>query len=698
MTGGPFKRSRRVPMNDDLQTLSKLFTEKLFRIPDYQRGYAWTGTQLNDYWSDLNQIGEDGNHYTGVLTLEIVPKDIVSSWSDDQWIIKSKSFDPFYVVDGQQRLTTSIILIQCITDMLPNKDDSLNYTTKSEIQKKYLFDTRDGGISRSYIFGYEKDNPSYEYLKTEIFGELSASDRKEETVYTNNLLNAKEFFREKLTGLNKEELEEIYIKVTQKLLFNIFSISDEVDVCVAFETMNNRGKALSYLELLKNRLIYLSTKLNVDETEAYELRKTINECWKTIYHNLGRNKSQPLDDDFFLRCHHFLNFVESIPANAENDERAKKGRQIVRAIESPEYKNLLNEIFTFGSIVDERKNSSEADREILDRINTYSISLQNSVKMWFHIHNPKSSLDTNDFNFWLSKLNKISSPAVYPALLSIMLSCKSNDERVKVFSSLERMIFLDRLSISYYSSTPISPDILSKAIDLYKGKATSEEIIKIADARSDLVANSEWGKKQIKEAMKSRNFYTWKAIHYLLFEHNLYLQLNSKTSREKIDWPSFADSIDDYRSVEHIYPQTARGRYWVENFKNLSASQRELLKNVIGNLLPLSKPKNSSLSNLPYPEKVRGRTHTIGYSYGSYAENEVTVLYEHWTPQTILDRSLRLLDFIGERWKINFGKDSDKIEMLGLGFVKPNSRLSTRHATLNEHSSNKKPTRARSST
>ena len=42
-------------------------------------------------------------------------------------------------------------------------------------------------------------------------------------------------------------------------MFNIHEIADDYDVFVAFETMNNRGKKLTNLELLKNRLIYLTT-------------------------------------------------------------------------------------------------------------------------------------------------------------------------------------------------------------------------------------------------------------------------------------------------------------------------------------------------------------------------------------------------------------------------------------------------------
>lgn len=55
-------------MQTELISLSKAFTENLFRIPDYQRGYSWGEKQLKEFWSDLDQLEEGKNHYTGVLT------------------------------------------------------------------------------------------------------------------------------------------------------------------------------------------------------------------------------------------------------------------------------------------------------------------------------------------------------------------------------------------------------------------------------------------------------------------------------------------------------------------------------------------------------------------------------------------------------------------------------------------------------
>jgi uncharacterized protein with ParB-like and HNH nuclease domain len=61
-------------MDSQLQSISKIFTEKIFRIPDYQRGYAWTNKQLKDFWADILLLEEGKNHYVGVLTLEGVQK------------------------------------------------------------------------------------------------------------------------------------------------------------------------------------------------------------------------------------------------------------------------------------------------------------------------------------------------------------------------------------------------------------------------------------------------------------------------------------------------------------------------------------------------------------------------------------------------------------------------------------------------
>ncbi|MFH1070530.1 MAG: DUF262 domain-containing protein [Candidatus Glassbacteria bacterium] len=652
-------------MDTQLLTLSKIFTERLFRIPDYQRGYAWTEKQLKDFWTDIQQLESGRNHYTGVLTLESVPEDVYRQWDDDYWIVKAKSFQPYFVVDGQQRLTTAIILIQVILEHLPD-GEKLNYTEKADIQRKFIFDSKDDGISRSYVFGYEKDNPSYEFLKTKVFYERSSTATSQETVYTLNLTQAKQYFSDLVAALSRNQLETLYRKVTQHLLFNIFTITEDVDVCVAFETMNNRGKPLSYLELLKNRLIYLSLKFSALDFERGKLRRAINDCWKAIYHNLGKNKENPLDDDRFLLTHYVIYF----------------GKEIVdeSAIEDPiRYRRLYHEDYA-SDLLEKRfipKNvTSDAAPDVrisLADVYRYVSSLQEAVETWYKMYNPFTSDFSLDIRIWLDKLNRIGMDPFQPLVLVFLQRVPDERKQIAFLQAVERHMFILSLVERYYHGYPylfeLSPNILQLAIDLSNIKITGEKVTRaISDATGSILKDANI-RKAIQARFRSEGFYEWQGIRYFLFEYNLDLQSRSKTERPKIFWPEFTEHKSDFVSIEHIYPQQARHQYWRDRFDGLTQNRRMTLKNSLGNLLPLSKPKNSSLSNRPCPEKVDGKgDQFVGYRYGCYAENEVAKV-SNWNPQAILERGLVMLSFMETRWGIELGDTKQKKHMLGLDFL-----------------------------
>ncbi len=223
--------------SNNLETLSELFNDKIFRIPDYQRGYAWGKLQINDFWSDLNNLDDKRIHYTGMITVE-------------------KKDEYYHIIDGQQRLTTIMILIKVILDNFDN-EDWIEDKEKSDYVKKFLFrKTGKEGKNIKVIFGYEKDNPSDCYFKTRILDleDTECYSVASETLYTKNLQFTKDLFIEKIEKLSKDDLEILFKKVIKQLKFNFYEIDDELDEFVTFETMNNRGKPLTTLELLKNRL------------------------------------------------------------------------------------------------------------------------------------------------------------------------------------------------------------------------------------------------------------------------------------------------------------------------------------------------------------------------------------------------------------------------------------------------------------
>jgi len=304
---------------NNLLSLDKIFISRMFRIPDYQRGYAWrVQKEVAEFWGDLCNLNGGHKHYTGMITLE--KTNDREDWGNVELLLK-QGFQQYYIVDGQQRITTSIILIKAIYDyLLKQLGDENEYISDRldvrlcQIREKYLKKGRES-LGMSYIFSYKESARSYHYfvqniLDEKIIGSVGHS------FYTLNIEKAKEFFDKELAKMSREEVVDLYQKLTQDLRFNLFEIdsqSAEYDIFATFETMNNRGKKLSNLELLKYRLLYLTTLYpdsafettdpNVAEEERWKLRAEINASWSEIYYQIGRNPEHPLDDDDFLKAH-----------------------------------------------------------------------------------------------------------------------------------------------------------------------------------------------------------------------------------------------------------------------------------------------------------------------------------------------------------------------------------------------------------
>ena len=70
-------------MESGLNNLRNLFARGIYRIPDYQRGYAWGNKEVEDFWEDLFNLAAERQHYGGVITLEEIPEDKVDKNETD---------------------------------------------------------------------------------------------------------------------------------------------------------------------------------------------------------------------------------------------------------------------------------------------------------------------------------------------------------------------------------------------------------------------------------------------------------------------------------------------------------------------------------------------------------------------------------------------------------------------------------------
>lgn len=631
-----------------LQSLSDICERRVLRIPDYQRGYAWSTQQLADFWEDILQLDIERVHYTGVITLESVPSYLWRKWEQDEWIIEGMGYRPFYVVDGQQRLTTSMILIQAIIESV-DEDSQLNYQSISNVRQRYVLYKADDGQRESFVFGYEKDNPSDEYLKTSIFGEHSHSNQYQETLYTQNLMTAKSYFKQQLSKLDHDEIAEVFKKLTQRLKFNLYEIDDEIDVFVTFETMNNRGKPLTSLELLKNRLIYLSTLFHGHDGREV-LRNKINSAWKTVYEFLGKNPENPLDENIFLRNHWTMYFKYT----------RNKGDDYINY--------LLNDKFTAKNITHPSKIE---DQVTIDEVSDYVESLQESIRHWFYIHNPYFYLPhytCEDNKLLLDRLQRLSFRAFRPLLLAAFVSKQSTENINALLTSAERYNFT-LFSLCHRRSNTGDSEFFGMARELLNGSQTMASVVGKIDEYVDYYYDPTRFQSYIAEKYElgRQGFFRWDGLRYFLFEYDQWLTNRGKQSTNKLQWTDLKAVKQDVVTIEHVFPQTATNDYWKTRFGDLNPKQIVSTTNSLGNLVPLSRAKNSSLQNDGFDLKKNNGS-GVGYYNGSAAENELAQ-YQEWTPESILKRGMDLLNFMEKRWDIVLGDDEFKSNLLHLDFL-----------------------------
>ena len=682
--------------------LDSIFEKKLLRVPDYQRGYAWQPEQLKDFWEDLINLPSGRKHYTGVLTLKEIPSADVADTEKEYWLVEDHSYRLFDIVDGQQRLTTFVVFLQAFVEFARSlaendgKSDSDIFVAGSlsvaNVQDNFLFKVNPRGDRfRTYKFGYTTDNPSHDYLRYRILGEPGGGSIQE-TFYTLNLWNAMRYFSEQLDELYLREglpgLEDLYKKLTQRFLLNEYIIQDEFDVFVAFETMNNRGKHLSALELLKNRLIYLTTLYDdreLDPAGHKSLRDSVNGAWKEVYHQLGRNKAEPLSDDLFLQAHWMMYFGYSQRTNYADF--------------------LLNRQFTPQKVHEKvereveleipRERSAEADFEESDpetedvaeepkmvpearlrpaEIRGYVDSLKESVVHWFDSHYPRMSASMSDEERqWVKRLNRVGITYFRPLVMAILKNERNEAERIKAFRRIERFIFLAFRMTSVRANYRRNV-YFNVARSLDRGEVSLSEIVQRLDSDLAYTFNEDGSFRTNdfynfldKRFRSGTGYYWWSGLRYLLYEYELSLLEESR--QKKVDWEDLLKPGRDRISIEHIYPQTETEE-WAEAFAAVQPEKRSNYNGSLGNLLLLSASINSSLQNDSFADKKsarydeKGNKLRNGYSDGSHSEIEVSRLDE-WGPDQIRERGLRLLRFMEDRWDFRI-RDEEREELLFL--------------------------------
>ncbi|GAA7506103.1 DUF262 domain-containing protein [Helicobacter pylori] len=588
----------------ELLNLDGVIEKGVFEIPSYQRGYAWQMRQLKDFWNDLEHVSKLGNqfHYMHSLTLRELENEF-----------ENRAFE---IIDGQQRLATSLILLGLLAKTTQNKDPKYSLINLEPILSYKYY-----GLSEAFRAITEEEN-DLEAFKTSF--------------YAKNLIEAYEFFQEKISDTPIETLEKMFDALIKKMLFSVVGLNDNrIDPFSSFETINNRGKDLSTLELLKNRLHFVAHKI-CEGKKLEKLQQEINDTYTLIYHDLRHFKDDHLEG--FLK--HFVAYYYG---------------------EKGDFKRRLLEM-EFNAHQRYTDNTNFNDE--YEKIDDLLFYLSYSSKVWHFLHtldeksialifddNRKLEMEiTPKMHGLLEKmrrLNSLNGNAFLPLLLSLLTiqrAGKSTNEQPYTTKELESLLeYLERFGFLIYGvagKNTAKNEWIELAFRAFRAYRYGEENIVIenlptleksffnrqGNSALELLEESIFSKKN------TEKWYQWgKALNYLLYEYELHH--NPETTL------NFDSSIE---SIEHILPQkpdqgySAKEKNWAKNPNIVHA---------LGNLLLIAKNTNSSLSNKPFEEKRKQ------YLKGPYSEKEVAKNASFGVEQ-IKERSEKLLDFLIAHYRI----------------------------------------------
>ena len=240
-----------------------LATSKIVKVPEFQRSYAWTEDEVSQLWDDVLEAikNEKAEYFIGPI------------------VVKNNT-EFLELIDGQQRLTTALILVSVIrrifrfsgdnerADWFRNKFFGEQDVLTLKTSEKFFMNEENNDVFRKFVLAdatkeqikeqqkkYLKKNSNYLLLQSILLLWELVEDHH--SVSPDNLL-----------GLHNYLFEKVKILV--------LSVQDEADAYVIFETLNDRGRSLDTMDLLKNHLF--------SKSKGY--LKEVKDKWSSVKENL----------------------------------------------------------------------------------------------------------------------------------------------------------------------------------------------------------------------------------------------------------------------------------------------------------------------------------------------------------------------------------------------------------------------------
>ncbi len=583
-------------MENGQKTMFDLFGgEKHFIIPRYQRAYAWEYKQIRDFLEDINNQRRGKQYFLGTILFQD-NKDI------------RDGFEQIYIVDGQQRMTTVVIFMKVLLNILEKKDNEKDYSRE---KRRYLKDKD--------VYKLEIVHTDNEFFKTYIIDDNRFDGKNFITPSQKRLYAAKDFFEKELKKLDSNVLKGYMEKIERSRILS-YSVDDIAEATLIFETTNDRGKPLTNLEKTKSFLMH---KIYLTKHNPHELIESIQDRFSEIYRILEEIESDIEGEDNILQYHFISHF------DWKYTQKKKDYQDYVKKLKEKINNMMKNEKYT----------------EVAQFIDNYSRELKETFSVVKDIINDKNKKIRDMFI-----LERIST--FYPILIKCYKLDKSYEK--KDYYDVVRLLEIFSFRVYGIGNKPAytSRDKLYTLARDFKGDFNKIKV----EIKSEILDKVDM--RSFKEKLSS--YYLYKDtglsdLRYLFWKYENYLRINEQPKAAEMSEEEFLTKIPKLKlEIEHIASQNPKVTTSDLKLPDIDEDFQENFLHRLGNLTFDPKSANASKGNQDI--EMKNSKYFVKAPFKIQNELDDFIFKNRWTKESIIKRGQKITNFVLNYW------DPTKIE------------------------------------
>ena len=254
-------------------TLEQLLYGRLFRIPQYQRTYSWHRKQRQDLFEDIQRTwaaGKERSHFMATIV----------GLRRKKRTIMTKEHQVTEVVDGQQRITTLVLLLKAIAKAL-DRSESGGKRIGQELDETLV------KPDRASLLLLQTNHDSSHYFADYLRNGNHPPSESADTLADRELLSAIEDCEKFVVDWQGDgnSLDDLVSLLKNRLTFVFHEIGDEALVYTVFEVLNSRGLDVSWFDRLKSML--MAVVFEAETGNKSEIIDEVHQLWTDIYGCVG---------------------------------------------------------------------------------------------------------------------------------------------------------------------------------------------------------------------------------------------------------------------------------------------------------------------------------------------------------------------------------------------------------------------------